>query len=391
MEFVICKLDQEPMRLFLNGIWRLTYLNEIKKNKEKITSFLSTHFSTGSSHIKNIIFDGQSIETMDTAGAWLIDEWKRKLISQGCTLQLENFSDNARKLLNMVEQGVTKSLHENREHITELLPPRSNFSYYIAQFGRAAVQQVIAVKNFLSFSGELAIAFMQILFYPSRWRWRALVNVLDKTGLQALPIIALLSFMIGIVIAYQMGNQLRNYGANIFIVNLLGLSILREFGPLMTAIMVAGRTGSAFTAQLGTMKINQEMDALTTMGVPPAQLLLLPRLMGLVISLPLLTMWANFFGVIGGIVMAENMLGISWHEFLSRFQHEIPLRALFIGLGKTPIFALLIASIGCFQGMQTQGSADSVGKQTTRSVVLSIFFIIIADAIFSIVFSRLGL
>ena len=172
---------------------------------------------------------------------------------------------------------------------------------------------------------------------------------------------------------------------------MLGLSVLREFGPLLTAIMVAGRTGSAFTAQLGIMKINQEIDALNTMSVTPAELLLLPRLIGLVIVLPLLTIWADIFGVLGGMLMANNMLGVTWHEFLQRFQHAIPVRALIIGLGKAPVFALLIGSIGCFQGMQVQGSAESVGKRTTKSVVLAIFFIIVADAIFSIIFSKFKL
>jgi phospholipid/cholesterol/gamma-HCH transport system permease protein len=155
--------------------------------------------------------------------------------------------------------------------------------------------------------------------------------------------------------------------------------------------MVAGRTGSAFTAQLGTMKINQEIDALNTMGVTPAELLLLPRIIGLIITLPLLTMWADIFGTMGGMIMAHNMLGITPHDFLLRFEHVIPLRTLLIGLGKTPVFAMLIATIGCFEGMRVHGSADSVGQQTTRSVVLAIFFIIVADAIFSIVFSKMGL
>ena len=184
---------------------------------------------------------------------------------------------------------------------------------------------------------------------------------------------------------------MRTYGASIYIVDFLGLAILREFGPLLTAIMVAGRTGSAYTAQLGLMKINQEIDALDTMGVTPAELLILPRILGLFIALPLLTMWANIFGVVGGMVMANNMLNITWYDFLHRFAEAIPLRSLIIGLGKAPIFALIISSIGCFQGMQVQGSAESVGRNTTRSVVLAIFFIIVVDAIFSIVFSKLKL
>jgi phospholipid/cholesterol/gamma-HCH transport system permease protein len=155
--------------------------------------------------------------------------------------------------------------------------------------------------------------------------------------------------------------------------------------------MVAGRTGSAFTAQLGMMKLNQEIDALDTIGVTPAELLLLPRLIGLFIALPLLTMWADIFGVVGGMVTSNSMLSITWYDFLHRFPTVIPLRALLLGLGKAPVFALVIASIGCYQGMKVEGGADSVGLNTTRSVVLSIFFIIVADAIFSVIFSELKL
>ncbi|MHB1222257.1 MAG: MlaE family ABC transporter permease, partial [Gammaproteobacteria bacterium] len=219
----------------------------------------------------------------------------------------------------------------------------------------------------------------------------AFANVIYSTGYLGLPIIGLLSFLIGVVLTYQMGLQLKTYGANIYIVDLLGLSVLREFSPLITAIMVAGRTGSAFTAQLGMMKLNQEIDALDTMGVTPGELLLLPRILGLTLVLPLLTVWADIFGVFGGMVMANNMLGISWYDFLHRFPNVIPLKNLLIGVGKAPIFALLIASIGCFQGMLVKGGAESVGRNTTRSVVLSIFFIIVADAAFSVILSKLKL
>ena len=185
-----------------------------------------------------------------------------------------------------------------------------------------------------------------------------------------------------------MGNQLRMYSADIFIVNLLGLSILREFGPLLTAIMVGGRTGSAFTAQLGMMKVNHEIDALTTMGITPTEILLIPRIAGLFIVVPLLTIWADIFGIMGGMMMAQHMLDISWHDFIMRFQREIPLRSLIIGLCKAPVFALIIASVGCFEGMKVSGSAESVGVRTTRSVVLSIMLIIIFDGIVSVLLSR---
>jgi phospholipid/cholesterol/gamma-HCH transport system permease protein len=262
---------------------------------------------------------------------------------------------------------------------------------WVASIGKNTVISTQGLNRYLAFIGDLTLEALRVLVTNGKKRWNALAGVIYSSGFQALPIIALLSFMIGVVLTYQMGLQLKNYGASIYIVDLLGLSVLREFGPLLTAIMVAGRTGSAYTAQLGMMKINQELDALDTMGVTPAELLLLPKILGLVITLPLLTMWANIFGIFGGMVMASNMLDISWYDFLHRFPHVIPLKTLLLGLSKTPIFALIIGSVGCFQGVYVGNSATSVGENTTRSVVLSIFFIIVADAIFSVVFSKLQL
>ncbi len=367
----LVSLDPESSRLICRGEWNLANLIKIKNDIKKIS-----WPKQGA-----LIVDGQDITKMDSAGAWLLNYSLKKISSNKLTTQLQHFSEQAAELLALVAARADDALEA----------PVLRHQNTLERVGRGAVQQLGELRDFLEFTGQLAFEFARGIFHPKSWRWSELAAVIYQTGLQALPIIALLSFMIGVVISYQMGNQLRNYGANVFIVNLLGLSILREFGPLITAIMVAGRTGSAFTAQLGTMKLNQEVDALNTMGVTPGQLLLLPRLLGLFIALPLLTMWADIFGVLGGIVMANSMLGITASDFLHRFQVEIPMRALLIGLGKAPVFALLIGSIGCFQGMKVEGGADSVGKQTTRSVVLAIFFIIVADAIFSIIFSRLQL
>ncbi|MCD6039829.1 MAG: mlaE 1 [Gammaproteobacteria bacterium] len=366
-------LDTQAPRLICRGEWSLTNLSKIKADFQKIVW----------PYPQVLTVDGQAVTRMDSAGAWLLAHSLKEIASKGLETSLQHFSEQAQILLALVEKRAIEPAY-----IPIPVLKRRNG---IEQLGYTVVQQLVELKNFLHFTGELAFEFVGGIFHPQRWRWNELAAVIGKTGVQALPIIALLSFMIGVVIAYQMGNQLRNYGANVFIVNLLGLSVLREFGPLITAIMVAGRTGSAFTAQLGIMKLNQEIDALNTMGVTPGQLLLLPRLLGLLIALPLLTMWADIFGILGGIVMTKNMLDLTAYDFLHRFHHEIPLRALFIGLGKAPVFALLIGSIGCFQGMRVQGGADSVGKQTTRSVVLAIFFIIVVDAIFSIIFSRLKL
>lgn len=328
-----------------------------------------------------VVINGQSIDKMDCAGAWLISREAEALKDRGLTVEYRDFDEQHQELISIVS-----------DYQQQFLPPVTpSHDSTLTVVGKSTFHRLAEFKRYLNFIGLLTLEAVRVLTHPKKMRWAAYVTVVFRTGWQALPIIALLSFMIGIVITYQMGLQLKNYGANIFIVDLLGLAVLREFAPLLTAIMVAGRTGSAFTAQLGMMKLNQEIDALDTIGVTPASLLLLPRLAGLMIALPLLTVWADIFGIVGGMVMSNTMLGITWYDFLHRFPTVIPLRALLTGLGKTPIFALIIASIGCYQGMQVKGGADSVGQNTTRSVVLSIFFIIVADAIFSVLFSKFKL
>jgi phospholipid/cholesterol/gamma-HCH transport system permease protein len=210
-------------------------------------------------------------------------------------------------------------------------------------------------------------------------------------GFDALPIIGLTSFLLGIVVAYQGADQLRHYGANVFVVELVGYAMLREFAPLISAIIIAGRSGSAYAAQIGTMVVAEEVDALRTIGIDPLQRLVLPKIIALAIALPLLTVFADIAGVFGGMVMARSQLDIGFAEFIDRFGRVMQGSALLIGIGKSLVFAFIIATVGCFQGQRTSGSADSVGRQTTLSVVQSIFTIIVADALFSVAFNMLGL
>lgn len=360
--------DANSQEWHCQGEWNLSHLAKIQSLFSKMTPPPSGE----------ITMDGHKITKLDSAGAWLISRFIHRMEKRDLTVSLKNFSEEHHLLLSLV-------MKQMPENLQLPAPPGQN---PLAQFGKYSLYQLKECNDFLSMIGHLSLEALHLIRHPALMRWKALGSVILKTGYDALPIIALLSFMIGVVITYQMGLQLRSYGANAFIVDLLGLSILREFAPLLTAIMVAGRTGSAYTAQLGMMKINQEIDALNTLGITPGEILLLPRIIGLVIVLPLLTFWADIFGILGGMVMSHNMLNITTADFLHRFEQVIPLKALLIGLGKTPVFALIIASIGCFQGMMVKGSADSVGKNTTRSVVLSIFFIIVADALFSIIFSH---
>lgn len=363
----------KQQQLTCKGEWDISHLHELQKQLNSLT------WPTKG----ELIIEGGALTKMDSAGAWLLTEWVKIAKQQGLTITFNHFAEHHQKLLGLIEKRTEK------EKVLKV--PTLTLPSWLIRLGQFTMIQLEELRDYLNFTGHMTTEVWRLIKRPDLFRWSALAGIIQKTGCQALPIIGLLSFMIGIVLAYQMGVQLRNYGANIFIVNLLGLSVLREFGPLLTAIMVAGRTGSAFTAQLGIMKINQEIDALNTMGITPGELLILPRIFGLLVTLPLLTVWADIFGIFGGMIMANSMLGISWDTFLQRFQHEIPLRALLLGMCKTPIFALLISSIGCFQGVRVADRAESIGQNTTRSVVLAIFFIIITDAIFSIIFSKLKL
>ncbi|MDA3786403.1 MAG: ABC transporter permease, partial [Deltaproteobacteria bacterium] len=210
-------------------------------------------------------------------------------------------------------------------------------------------------------------------------------------GVQALPIIGLLTFLIGVVISYQGGVQLQQYGASIYITDLVALSMTREFAPLITAILVAGRTGSAYTAQIATMQVTEEIDAIRVLGIDPVELLVLPKLAAMLIVMPLLTLYADFLGILGGMLMAGLMLDVSSTAFLQRLPAALTMESYLIGISKAPVFAVIIVMVGCYQGFMAKGSAENVGARTTSSVVLAIFLVIIADALFSIVFSWIGI
>lgn len=353
------------------GNWDLASQTSIRESLKKM----------GQPSTKALTIDGSAITAMDTYGALQLQKLMSQLQKNGYVLQLQSFNSQHLRLLDQIKS-------QAKDLVTVPPLPIDN---PLVRLGKRTMVEVEQFLTFLTFVGEITTVALRSLLRPQKIHWRPLMSVIETTGYNALPIIALLSFMIGVVLAYQLGVQLKAYGANIFIVELIGAAVLREFGILLTAIMVVGRTGSAYTAQLGTMKLNEEIDALQIMGIPPNELLILPRIVGLLIVLPLLTIWADIFGVLGGMVMAKGMMDINYYDFLTRFRTQVSLSSLMIGIGKAPVFALLIASTGCFQGMQVTGSAESVGQRTTRSVVQAIFLIIVADSLFSIAFSKFGI
>jgi phospholipid/cholesterol/gamma-HCH transport system permease protein len=268
--------------------------------------------------------------------------------------------------------------------------PITPFIRVLGEIGDATAIAGRTMVGLLGFLGATSLAFINVIRHPSRFRVNAVVQQFEVVGVSALGIVGLMSFLIGIVIAQQGAVQLRQFGAEVYTINLVGRLTLRELGLLMTAIMVAGRSGSAFAAQIGTMKLTEEIDAMRTIGVSPMEALVVPRALAVVLTLPLLGFYASLIAIIGGGLLSWIALDIPPVTFILRIREVVPITDLYIGLIKAPVFGLIIAVAGCFQGMQVKGDAEQVGLRTTAAVVQSIFLVIVLDAFFAVFFSSIG-
>ena len=327
-----------------------------------------------------VVIDGSGISMLDTAGAWVLYRTRGGLEASGHAVRVEGLRPEFDSLL-----GLIGSKDLPREIVAA---PRVPWLVGVGQRSWAVLGGGV---GYLAFVGESFVALLRVLREPHRLRWRAILHNVQTAGVEALPITGLLSFLMGVVIAYQGADQLQRFGANIFIADLVGISMLRELSPLLTAIIIAGRSGSAYTAQIGTMKVTEEIDALRTIGVPPLELLVLPKMIALVVVMPLLTVYTDVTGVLGGMIMAQWKLDVGLRAFVDRLDDAIVLSTYWTGLAKAPVFAMIVALVGCHRGFMVTGSADSVGTQTTMSVVQSIFLVIVTDAVFSVVFLWLDL
>jgi phospholipid/cholesterol/gamma-HCH transport system permease protein len=327
-----------------------------------------------------IVIDGTGISALDTAGAWLLHRVTRDLTAHGRAVTLRGLRPEFASLLQLIAA---------RDVGGEA--PAAPLPGPVARLGKRVWGILLGSVDYLAFVGETFVALLRAVARPSRLRWRPILHNVQIAGVDALPITGLLSFLMGIVIAYQGADQLQRFGANIFVVDLVGLAMLRELSPLLTAIIIAGRSGSAYTAQIGTMKVTEEIDALRTIGVGPLELLVIPKILALIIVLPLLTVYTDVTGILGGMVMARSKLGVGFGDFLDRLDEAVSLSSYLTGLSKAPVFAMIIALVGCHRGFEVTGSAESVGNQTTMSVVQAIFLVIVTDALFSIVFLWLDL
>ncbi|MBS0351378.1 MAG: ABC transporter permease [Proteobacteria bacterium] len=364
------ELSRDGQTLHCRGEWTLSGIKKLSRQVPHISQ-------------NQITLETSGIIYLDTAGAYKLLQIRNSLQKQKKGVNVAGFSAQHQMIYSLVETKL-QQLPAN----SQLKPQACS---WLTLLGHWSVQKIKNTYFFLAFLGEVVIEFGRLNYHTLKNVWRGGLKIIQTAGCQALPIVAMMSFLIGIVLAYQVGLLLKDYGANVYVVEATGIAILREFSPLMTAIIIAGRTSTAFAALIGSMKVNSELDALATMGIAAVERIVLPRVCALVVTLPLLVVWSIFFSLAGSMIMAKSQLNIGYTAFLERFTNEVHLTHYVFGLIKTPVFAFIIATVGCFQGFQTDVNSDSVGLRTTAAAVQAIFLIIVADAFFSILFSWRGL
>jgi phospholipid/cholesterol/gamma-HCH transport system permease protein len=329
-----------------------------------------------------LTFDLSGLEALDTVGAWLITRAAERAEETGSNIAWVEPPADFRPLFERVFDAKPEPPPKERKRIL--------FVDWLADLGAAVEQVASEAADLLAFFGELVETFIRLAARPTRLRLTSVIFHIERTGLNALPIVGMISFLVGIVLAFQGADQLRRFGAQVFTINMVGISVLREMGILLTAIVVAGRSGSAFTAEIGAMQVNEEVDALRVTGLDPMEVLVAPRVIALIIALPLLAFFADMMGLLGGGIMSVALVDVSFAQYWRLLNNAVNLDTFMVGIIKAPVFAILISLVGCFEGLRVSGSAESVGRLTTRSVVESIFLVIIFDALFSILFSYLG-
>ncbi|ESW39392.1 ABC transporter permease [Pseudomonas shirazica] len=363
--------SSQPACLRITGDWTLAHYASLKRESERLRA----------QYAADTVADLSQLGRLDTAGASLLAELLGSERLSRCTHGLPEAS---RALLKNVYCSVQDYCIPVKE------PERNVLLLLLERIGCAVGNLWQDTLQVLGFVGLILETLLRRALQPHRWRFTPVVAHIEQTGLDAAPIVALLTFLVGAVVAFLGATVLADFGATIFTVDLVAFSFLREFAVLLTAILMAGRTASAFTAQIGSMKANEEIDAIRTLGLNPMEMLVVPRVLALLISLPLLTFIAMICGIVGGAVVCALSLDISPAMFLSLLQSDIGVQHFLVGLAKAPFFAFLIAAIGCLEGFKVSGSAESVGAHTTSAVVQSIFVVIVLDAVAALFFMEMG-
>ncbi len=366
------RVDAEAARAIVAGPWTLANLGPLFARRPALPACT-----------ERWTLDASRLSSLDTAGAMLL---VRLLRATGLGPGDVDFTGLREADLRLIELVDARSRDR-----CEAGEPYFGFRAMLERMGRAVARFATQAWELLGFVGLTMTTLAGVLVGRAKLRWTSIVHHMEETGLDAVPIVALLSFLVGAVIAFLGATVLRDFGASIFTVELVSYAFLREFGVLLTAIILAGRSGSAFTAQIGSMKSREELDAIKALGLDPIELLVVPRLLALCVMLPLLTFLSMIMGLVGGGIVSMLSLDISAGQFITRLNEMTEIRHFWAGMVKAPVFAFLIAVVGCLEGLKVEGSAESVGRHTTASVVQAIFLVIVFDALFAVFFMEVGL
>jgi phospholipid/cholesterol/gamma-HCH transport system permease protein len=359
--------DRTPV-LALSGDWTVDTIAALETEMRALADVLGA----------GAVVDVSRLGRFDVAGAYLIDRTFREAAGDDVRIAVRGDHPNAKQLL-----------HTARKANPEAAPAPSGLRGLTGVFdsvGRIVAAIGIEILETVGFFGESLAVLVRLLLNPRRIRWVSIVHVMEVAGLNALPIVALLSFFIGMVVAYLGARILGDFGASVFTVELVAFSVLREFAVVITAVLLAGRTNSAFTAEIGAMKMRQEIDAMQVIGIEPMEALTAPRIVAMLVMTPILTFAAMMTGIFGGVLVAWSELGVSPHMFFARLSETVPAQHFWVGMSKAPVFALVLAVIACKQGLSVGGDVASLGRRVTTSVVQAIFMIILLDALFALWF-----
>ena len=365
-QFLSYEVHQDHLKLISTGEWTLQSVRQIEKQLTKV------------SYDKKIIWDVSGIEEFDSAGVLLFIEYFERFKKE-TEVEVIGYTEDQKAMYTLLKENSSKEV---------VSPPKQTILEII---GKNTVEIYNDLKDFVTFIGHLFTAILQMFIHPKNIRFKEIVYHIHKTGFNALLIVGMTSFLVGLVIAYQSAVQLAKFGADLFIVDTVAISMTRELGPMITAIVIAGRSGSSYTAEIGAMKITEEISAMRTMGFDPYYFLVLPRIFAMMIALPLLIFFADIMGIFGGAVASSLELGISMSQFMDRINEVLEVKHYILGMLKGPVFAFLIAAVGCYRGFQVSENTESIGLHTTASVVNSIFLVIAFDALFSVIYTELDL
>lgn len=327
----------------------------------------------------NAVFDFSNLKEIDSSGIILIIKYLKLFEKKNISIEISNISSKHQKMLNLYK--------ENYVHQDDLEVPKS--IPFLESIGREAEDTKNNFFNFLYFIGRLFLYFLYLVVHPSKVRYKVIVNQMEVAAIHILPIIALALFLVGFVTAYQGAEQLSKFGASIIVIEMSTMSMFREIAPFLAAVIVAGRSASSFTAQIGTMKITEEISAMKTMGLDVDIFIVIPRIIALIIVMPLLVFFADMASLLGEMIIAKIHLGVSYTQFLDRIYEYVEIRHILLGICKAPLFGILIAVIGCYRGLQVRSGTD-IGRYTTKAVVDSIFWLIIINALISLLSIQLG-